>query len=71
MMNSAQLTTAIVTRLFPLWRAEPPEASANDNDYFLTQFARIISEEVVRHIQQNAKAVGQDTRGDGHDLDVI
>ena len=71
MMNAALLTTAIVTRLYPLFRSEPPEDQANNSDYFLITFARIVSEEVVRHITQNAKAIGEDSGGDSHNLDII
>ena len=70
-MNSAVLTSAIVSRLYPLFRNEPPEDEANNSDYFLITLSRVIAEEVVSHIQQYARAIGQDTGGDQHDLNIV
>ena len=65
-MNSATLTAAIVARFKGLWRSEAPSGDEQNEDYFLTQLARIISEEVVDHITNNAKCSGNDSGGDSH-----
>lgn len=66
-LSSARLAAAILARLLPLWREEPPDSSVQDEDYFLTQLATILAEETISEITTNARGSGTDSNGDSHD----
>lgn len=65
-MNPTTLAAAILVKLKALYRNEPPEEFANDDDYFLTQYVKVFADEIVQHIQANAKCSGTDSGGDSH-----
>lgn len=67
-MNSSALAAALLARFKTAWRDDEPANQAQDEDYFLTTLATAIAEEVVSHIQANAKCSGTDSHGDTHDL---
>ena len=66
-MNASLLAAEIVEALYPLWREEPPADKAQDEDYFLLQFATVIAEKVVGHIKTHARCSGLDSHNDSHD----
>jgi len=66
-MNASTLSTALFNRLKGLWRGGSPANKVRDPDYFLKELCNAIAEEMVEHIQTNAKCSGLDSGSDSHD----
>ena len=67
-MNTVALTNALFLRFEAHYRGDPPDDFVEDDDWWLREFCRIIAEEVIHHIQLNARCNGVDSGADTHDL---
>ena len=62
-----RLANQIFGDLATLYRTLPTETMIRDRDYFLRQFAHIISSRVITEFTTNANCSGTDSHGDTHD----
>jgi hypothetical protein len=67
MMNSATLASVMLSRILDIVRTRPSAATIRDPDHMWREITKAIAEEVVSHIQTNAKCSGMDSHSDTHD----
>ena len=74
-MSGAALKGQIIAALSALRNkylnpADDHRLTGFDIDSYNDQFWGVVSDTIVNYIKANAKAVGTDSRGDSHNLDV-
>lgn len=65
-MNTVGLTNSLFLRLVAHYRNDPPIDFVEDDDWWLREWCKIMAEEIIHHIQINARCNGLDSGADTH-----